>query len=347
MSENLVSIIVPAYNAERYLAVALESALAQTHANLEVIVVDDGSTDTSLSIARKIAERDRRVRVYSQANAGVGAARNRAIAEAKGDFIAPLDADDFWYPEKLARQIEALESRGPEWALAYCWSTTVDEEGHAIEPLPHWPVEGDILEALIYRNIIGNASVPLFRTEALRKVGGYLTREEQGAAQGCEDWDITLRIAAKYKAVGVPKYLSAYRQIAGTMTSDFCGMSKSYAYVMSRLRREHPELPALLFRWSSGHFHMYLLNISYGAGNYRACYGLILRLLRADATMILCPTIYRIAIVSTLRLLFGSHLLVRTHHEQPEENALPVFWFPARLVEAYRWRQIRRPKEKS
>lgn len=347
MQQPLVSVIIPAYNAARFILQAIDSALTQTLEDIEVLVVDDGSTDDTLALVEEVARLDGRIRIFSQANGGVGAARNRAIAEARGRYLAPLDADDFWYPEKLSRQVSLLEERGEDWGLAYCWSRSVDEEGHISYPLPHWPVEGDILCALIYRNIIGNASVPLMRTSAVRAVGGYLTRADQGGAQGCEDWDLALKVTAKYSAAAIPEYLVAYRQIQGTMSSDYSGMAGSYEFTMKQLRRRQPELPRNLFRWSAGHFYMYLLNTAHGTGNSRESFRLIGRLLQADAVMIFCPTIYRILVVSLLRLVFGRSFLRRDRSGSTSYapltgwNPRRVLWIPAHIVEARRWSAIK------
>src|SRR5947209_1330223 len=108
MSSNpcLISVIIPVYNGERHLAEALDSVLSQAHHPLEVIVVDDGSTDNTAAVARKYSA----VRYYHQANGGSAAARNRAIELAHGDLFAFLDADDVWAPEKLKRQMAVLEA---------------------------------------------------------------------------------------------------------------------------------------------------------------------------------------------------------------------------------------------
>lgn len=344
MQQPLASVIIPAYNAERYLRQAVESALAQTHSNLEVVIVDDGSTDGTRRLADEIAATDPRVRVFTQENAGVGAARNRGIAEAHGEFLAPLDADDFWYPKKLERQIAALEERGERWGMAYCWSKSVDETGMETEHLQHWPVQGDVFEALIYRNVVGNASVPLFRASALQKVGGYRTRAEQNGAQGCEDWDLTIRVAALYFAAEVSEFLVAYRQIAGTMTSDVGGMARSYEATMRDLRHNHPDLSASLFRWSAGHFYLYLLNICYAAANYPGCFRMLRRLLSADPAMILSPTIYRVAVMSLARMAAGRNFLRRKRHAPPEGDLRKAWWIPAHWVEARRWAALLRRK---
>lgn len=113
-SDGVVSCCVAAHNSERFLAEALDSILAQTYRPLEVIVVDDGSTDRTATIAEAYGER---VRVVRQAEAGPPATRNRAIELARGEFVAMLDADDVWHPEKLARQVECLRAAP---AAGYC-----------------------------------------------------------------------------------------------------------------------------------------------------------------------------------------------------------------------------------
>lgn len=344
MAWPLASVIIPAFNAERFLAKAVDSALGQTYPNVEVVVVDDGSSDGTRDMLEGYARRDGRVRFFTQENGGVGAARNRAIAEARGEFIAPLDADDFWYPEKLEKQVRVLSERREEWGMSYCWSKSVNEKGEATEPLMHWPMEGDIFEALIYRNIIGNASVPLFRASALRKVGGYRTRAEQHGAQGCEDWDLTVRVAKDYMVAAVPEYLCAYRQVAGTMSSNYAGMAQSYWYTIGHLKKICPELPSRLMRWSAGHFHLYLINICYGSGNYRQCFGLIARLLSIDPTMVLCPTIYRVFIVGLLRLVLGREVFKREHVQTKSFDPDKFLWMPAHRLEARRWAEINRAK---
>jgi glycosyltransferase involved in cell wall biosynthesis len=125
----LVSILIPAYNAASWLAQTLDSALAQTHPHCEIIVVDDGSTDSTLAVARSYESRE--VRVLSQANSGASAARNRALQLARGDFIQYLDADDLLSPEKIAAQLTVLHARAPG-ILATCrWGRFEDDPARA------------------------------------------------------------------------------------------------------------------------------------------------------------------------------------------------------------------------
>ncbi len=129
MTQPLVSILIPCYNAEPWLAATLESALTQTHPATEIILVDDGSRDGSLELARSFA--DRGVRTVAQANAGASAARNRAFRESRGEFIQYLDADDLLSPGKIAAQVALLATR-PRGAVASCaWGRFVDDPATA------------------------------------------------------------------------------------------------------------------------------------------------------------------------------------------------------------------------
>ena len=129
MTRGLVSVIIPAFNAAEYIRQTLHSVLAQTYQSLEVIVVDDGSADATCAIVEEFVEKDTRVRLVRQCNAGVGAARNTAIRLARGEYIAPLDADDIWFPEKLKKQVARMEQYGEETGMVYCWSIRVDKRG--------------------------------------------------------------------------------------------------------------------------------------------------------------------------------------------------------------------------
>jgi glycosyltransferase involved in cell wall biosynthesis len=343
-SKSVVSVIVPSYNASRYIRETLESVLGQTYSSFEVIVVDDGSTDETPAIVADYSRRDSRIRLVSQPNSGVGAARNRGIAQASGEFIAPLDADDIWYPEKLAKQVESLERRGTEWALGYCWSKSINERGEASMPLAHWPIRGNAFYALIYRNIIGNASVPLFRTSAVREIGGYRTRAEQGEVQGCEDWDLTVRVAAKYLVDEVPAYLVGYRQIAATMSSDVVKMAKSYEFAMSELKRNYPQIPKKIMEWSAGHYYNYLLPIPYARGDSDTFFRFLTIIWRSDLGMFLNPPTIRMTIVSYLRKVAGPNFLKRRRSEiDPEPYKPPgLHWLPARWLEARRWARLQK-----
>ncbi len=135
MPEPSVSVLIPVFNGARFLAAALESVRAQTLAPSEIIVVDDGSSDGSAEVASRFPS----VRVVRQENLGPAAARNRAVAEAGGDHLAFLDADDLWKPEKLARQMAGLRAR-PELGWFVCRHQFLLDEG---EPRPRWAPDAE------------------------------------------------------------------------------------------------------------------------------------------------------------------------------------------------------------
>jgi glycosyltransferase involved in cell wall biosynthesis len=248
-ADDTVSVIVPAYNAAATIGETLRSCLAQTHRELEVIVVDDGSTDGTAEIVRSFVTRDPRVRLLQQRNAGVAAARNLAIAHAEGAHVAPLDADDLWHPEKISLQVAAMRQGGPRVGVVYCWRRLIDVTGRVIpeDRLPY-PHEGDVLAAVLLGNIPGNGSVPLIRRGRLLDVGGFDTSLLSQEAQGCEDLQLYVQLAERYHFALVPLFLVGYRSSPENMSSDPRRISRSEAIVLEQAQRRHPELPARLFR---------------------------------------------------------------------------------------------------
>jgi GT2 family glycosyltransferase len=285
--EPIVSVIVPAYNAAAFVGEALVSVLGQTLSSLEVLVIDDGSEDETSAIVERLAAQDARVRLVHQENAGVGAARNTGIRLARGAYIAPLDADDVWSPDKLQKQVARMEEGGDERGMVYCWSDLVDDRGRRVGASRPYTIEGHIAPALVVRNIVGNASVPLFRAKALSDVGGYLTRDQQGGAQGCEDWDLALRVAERHEVRVVAEPLVAYREVASSLSFRADGMRRSYAVICDRLRARNPDLPPSLLRWSAGRFHQYLASQAHKQGDHASTVRHTLRAFASDPVALL------------------------------------------------------------
>ena len=162
-NQPLVSVIIPAYNAERYIDKTLDSVLHQTYRNIEVLVVDDGSQDKTAEIIESISHHDHRVYPLYQTQLGVAAARNAAIRQSKGQLIAPIDADDIWYPQNLEKQVHCMLKAGPTVGLVYAWSVVIDEHGLLTGDFRASPIEGEVFETLLSHNFLGNASVCLIR----------------------------------------------------------------------------------------------------------------------------------------------------------------------------------------
>ena len=131
MTLPLITVVICTYNGERYLAATLDSVLAQTYLNMEVVIVDDGSSDGTVSIIKQYAERDSRIHWFARRNAGLPASRNYAFAQARGEWIAIIDQDDLCYPERLAKQVAVAETY-PSAGLIFCNAHFIDEIGRNI-----------------------------------------------------------------------------------------------------------------------------------------------------------------------------------------------------------------------
>lgn len=232
----LVSIIVPAFNAAETLAETLASAAAQTCREIEIVVIDDGSTDATGAIAEEFCRREPRARLLRQANGGVAAARNAGLAAARGAFIAPLDADDLWHPDKLARQLAALDA-APEAGFAYCWMRDIDEAGHVWRDGPRPQHEGPVYLRMLADNFVGNGSTLLVRRSAALAAGGYDEALRRNGDEGSEDVLFQLRLAERYPVAIVPAHLVGYRRRRGAMSENPTAMFRSWLGVRSRLAR--------------------------------------------------------------------------------------------------------------
>ena len=236
----LISVVIPARNAARFVKRALRSAIAQTYQQLEIIVVDDGSTDETVAIVGEFVDTDARIRLISADNIGVSAARNLAIAHARGELIAALDSDDVWHPEKLTKQLAALHAAGPAVGVVYCWSIGIDEDDRVI--LPSWndsKAAGNVLRDIVVRGIAGNGSTPLIRKSYIEAVGGY----DEGLTL-CEDWKFYTALAGVCEFAVVPEYLTGYRLHPESASVSVLRMEKAIADVTAWIVRTWPWLPA-------------------------------------------------------------------------------------------------------
>ncbi|MBE9192372.1 glycosyltransferase family 2 protein [Gloeocapsopsis crepidinum LEGE 06123] len=199
-----VTVIVPAYNAEQTIVATIASVQQQTYQDWELIVINDGSSDRTLELLKRI--REPRMRVYHYSNAGVSVARNRGIALAQGELIAFLDADDLWSADKLELQAAALQQY-PHAAVAYSWTYFMNATATTIHAAPGVWFEGDVYQQLLVRNFLYSGSNPLVRRDALVLVGGFEPTLTHG-----EDWELFVRLAAVVQFVVVPVGQVFYRQ---------------------------------------------------------------------------------------------------------------------------------------
>ena len=201
-----VSVVMPAYNAADYLAEAIESVLAQTFGDFELIVINDGSTDRTREILASFERRDARVRVLDQPNAGVIESLNRGIREARGRYIARMDADDVCLPHRLAVQVAHLE-RHPDLALLGGFVATADETGRVLSPVVRFPVSHEELYENIGRRkwVMCHPAV-VFRRDAAVAVGLY-----SRSFPHAEDTEFFARLMSRYRAENLPEVVLKYR----------------------------------------------------------------------------------------------------------------------------------------
>jgi glycosyltransferase involved in cell wall biosynthesis len=280
-SSELVTVIVPAYNASLTIGATLDSIQAQTHTNLEVLVIDDGSTDATADIVLRHASIDPRVRLIRQANEGVAAARNRGIAEARAEYLAPIDADDLWRPAKIELQLQALRAGGSRVGLVYCWFALIDEKSRIVS-LRHRPVdEGDVLARMCLGNVVGNGSSALIRKSVALEVGGYDSSLRARQAQGCEDLKFHLQIAARYHFAVVRDHLTGYRRTPRSMSSDGAQMMRSYELVAAEFTNAYPQY-VRQFHEGRNYVLSWLLTNAFSYRRYRDAAQLTRRMLAND-----------------------------------------------------------------
>lgn len=209
---HLVSIIMPAYNAERYVADAIGSVLAQTYPNWELVVVDDGSKDGTGEVVRGLAARDERIRYVARENGGQAAARNTGIRASRGTLVAFLDADDLWIEEKLQLQLRALEETGADVLSSNGFVFQDDDtsvEAYELSTVPGRTEGAEMFRLLYAFNRIQIQSV-IVRRELLEQVGLF---DEDRRYQNCEDYDLWLSLAvAGALFYGMEEQLIKYRR---------------------------------------------------------------------------------------------------------------------------------------
>ncbi len=206
----LISIIIPVYNGESTIQETICSIWAQTFQDYELIVVNDGSTDSTLSILQTYT--DPRLRVISTTNQGLAATRNVGIKHALGKYISFIDADDLWTPDKLESQLDALLKDTTGASVAYSW-TSPFEEGIVYSP-NQTRICGYVYEYLLLENFIASGSNILVEKALIDEVGGF---DEE--LRYCEDWEFYLRLAAVSPFVVVPRGQILYRITSTSMSS--------------------------------------------------------------------------------------------------------------------------------
>jgi glycosyltransferase involved in cell wall biosynthesis len=245
-----VTVAIPAYNAMEYLPETLKSVLNQTYPDFEVIIVNDGSTDNIVEWFTGI--KDPRVKLISQINRGLAGARNTGIENARGEYIALVDADDVWESTKLEKQIRLLDD-DDDLEVTYTWASLINEKGESIGKIHKTEIEGKIWEQLLERNPIKPSSVVL-RRSCFDRVGLF----DENLRSFVEDWDMWLRLAKLYSFRAVKEPLLYYRERSSSVSKNWDAMQKSYQIVIEKAFADAPAeiMPRKQISYSLAYIHL-------------------------------------------------------------------------------------------
>jgi len=243
-----VSVILPIYNVEQYIAEAINSVLAQTYTNFELLAIDDGSTDRSIEICQQFT--DPRIKIIHQRNRGLAGARNTGIRHAQGEYLAFLDSDDLWLPEKLEKHVAHLED-SPTVGVSFSRSAFVDQKGKSLGLYLMTEIEQELtLRRMLCRCPVGNGSTVVIRKEVFEAirfhdnlhgtVEDFYFDENFRRSEDFECW-LRIAIATSWQFQGIPDALTLYRVNLESLSTDLHKQLQSWEQVIEKARSYAPE----------------------------------------------------------------------------------------------------------
>lgn len=248
-----VSVVIPVYNAEKYVADTIRSLLEQTYEEFEVLIVDDGSPDNSIDVCKSFS--DSRIKIIRQANRGLPGARNTGVRNATGDYISLLDADDLWLPDKLEKHVNHLNQR-PEVGISFSYSAFIDGEGNytGIYQIPRL-IQNITPPYVLCRNPVGNGSCAVIRREALQaikfqdnlygsKEDFYFDESLRFQNADATDLECWTRIAthSKWLLEGIPEALTLYRVNSGGLSANAMNQFQAIEKVIEKSCNSAPKI---------------------------------------------------------------------------------------------------------
>ena len=305
-----VSVIMPVYNTERFVLQAVLSVLGQTFSNFELIIVDDAGSDRSIALCEAMT--DPRIRIVRQANRGLAGARNTGIAHARGVFVALLDSDDAWMPDKLERHVAHL-CDNPEIGVSYSGAVLIDEDGQPLG-IRQRPRLGQVAPRhVFFGEVIRNGSIPVFRRAvleeaALRPAGADRVWYFDETLRRSEDVECWMRIAltTRWRFAGIPGELTLYRINAGGLSADVIRQLESWDAVCEKIRGYAPNFIAAHGKQARARELRYLARRCFHMRDRGLALHLASAALRASPTLLWrepAKTLTTIAACALLRLL--------------------------------------------
>ncbi|MEM8980614.1 MAG: glycosyltransferase [Pseudomonadota bacterium] len=313
----LVTVVIPTYNYGIFLEDAVSSAAQQDYEALEILVVDDGSTDNTGEVLERLRRQIPALRVITTAHLGVSNARNVGTQAAKGTYVAYLDADDIWHPTKIEKQVAALEAHAgdPEWVAVYSLFRIIDREGVITDSAPAFETRGYCFANHLIVNHIGNGSGMLVRRDVVLEIGGFDTKYAL-----CEDIDLQLRILKHYKIEVVREYLVGYRHHKKSATTRHVEMAQAVTETIDR-HASDPQIPQSLRDATRVSSYRYVWHKYLRGQHYRSAIQVLLKALWAEpfATMDDISQRFRGAFRRRARLAYQALSL------KEETTELPLF----------------------
>jgi len=253
-----ISVIIPAYNCEKTIQETIASVLNQTFSDLEIIVINDGSSDRTLEVIQQIC--DPRITVYSYPNSGPATSRNRGILKAQGNYLSFLDGDDLWTQDKLIGQYQALQDF-PTAAVAYSGTDWIDAQGSFLHHASALNPSGNVYAYALLYNLFGSGSNFLVRREALWAV------QESDQESNCffdeftkpsEDWDLCIRLAKKYEFIYINSVQILYRRSLNSLSSQLDQQEQGTTRALRKAFSHAPENLQYLKRSSLTNIYRYI-----------------------------------------------------------------------------------------
>lgn len=231
------TVVMPAYNAAAYLAQTIESVLSQTFTNFELLIIDDGSTDNTAIIAEDYQQKDKRVKLLIQSNQGVSATRNQGITSSNSEYIAFIDADDKWFPDKLALHYQHLE-KNPDLGVSYAKVEFLTPDGKHTRKIAQGRLTKLQPQHFLYENPTMTVSNLVVRRQIFEEIGCFDCNMNYS-----EDLDFLFRVACSHwKIEGIDHVLLGYRTTQGGLSSQLDKMEQGWETLMAKARIIAPEL---------------------------------------------------------------------------------------------------------
>jgi len=309
--DTLISVVVPAYNAQATLAETLDSISRQRHRALEILIIDDGSTDNTGAIAACFCQRDQRARLLAKANGGVASARNLGLRNARGAYVAPIDADDIWHPDHLAGLLARMRQSPESYGFVSARYRQIDGASRIVGSAPPIQFGANAVHALLRHNFVGNGSAMLLNRDVALDTGGYEERLRLAGAEGSEDFLLQLRIADKHPVAVVDAFTVGYRRLPTSMSSNIRQMVESERLALALFFSERPQALLAPRQLRAGHARALARDASM-QGNRPAAALQLLRALALDA-------------VGTCVALFVHVLFVAFERKDPARLQRPPF----------------------